>query len=53
MALSYASKEVNFMDQFKKAILAIFSFCQNGTFEPMHEIQKKIYQIRVPPHWTY
>ena len=21
---------------------AIFHFCQNGTFEPMHEIQKKI-----------
>ena len=41
-----ASKEVfwpkkflNFMHRFKSAILAIFSFCQNGTFEPVHEIQ--------------
>ena len=24
----------------KSAILAIFQFCQNGTFEPVHEIQK-------------
>ena len=24
---------------FKSAILVIFPFCQNGTFEPMHEIQ--------------
>ena len=42
-----ASKEVfwpkfflNFMHRFKIAILAIFQFCQNGTFEPVHEIQK-------------
>ena len=28
------------MDRFKSAILAIFQFCQNGTFEPVHEIQK-------------
>ena len=41
-----ASKEVfwpkiflNFMHGFKSAILAIFTFCQNGTFEPVHEIQ--------------
>ena len=41
-----ASKEVfwpenilNFMHGFKSAILSIFRFCQNGTFEPMHEIQ--------------
>ena len=41
-----ASKEVfwpkkilNFMLGFKSAILAIFPFCQNGTFEPVHEIQ--------------
>ena len=27
------------MDRFKSAILAIFQFCQNGTFEPVHEIQ--------------
>ena len=25
--------------RFKSAILAIFNFCQNGTFEPVHEIQ--------------
>ena len=42
-----ASKEVfwpknilNFMQGLKNAILAIFSFCQNATFEPLHEIQK-------------
>ena len=28
------------MHGFKSAILAIFLFCQNGTFEPVHEIQK-------------
>ena len=28
----------NFMHGFKSAILAIFQFLQNGTFEPMHEI---------------
>ena len=31
---------LNFMHRFKSAILAIFQFCQNGTFEPVHEIQK-------------
>ena len=31
---------LNFMHRFKSAILAIFNFCQNGTFEPVHEIQK-------------
>ena len=31
---------LNFMHGFKSAILAIFHLCQNGTFEPMHEIQK-------------
>ena len=34
---------LNFMHGFKSAIFAIFPFCQNGTFEPMHEIQKKIW----------
>jgi hypothetical protein len=28
------------MHGFKSAILAIFPFCQNGTFEHVHEIQK-------------
>ena len=28
------------MHGFKSAILAIFPFYQNGTFEPVHEIQK-------------
>ena len=28
------------MHGFKSAILAIFQFYQNGTFEPVHEIQK-------------
>ena len=27
------------MHGFKSAILAIFQFCQNGTFEPVHEIR--------------
>jgi hypothetical protein len=27
------------MHRFKSANLAIFQFCQNGTFEPVHEIQ--------------
>ena len=31
------------MQGFKSAILAIFPLCQNGTFEPVHEIQKKIW----------
>ena len=33
------------MHRFKSAILAIFQFFQNGTFEPMHEIWKKNDQI--------
>jgi hypothetical protein len=32
---------LNYIDGFKSAILAIFPFYQNGTFEPLHEIQKK------------
>ena len=35
----WPKKNSNFMHRFKSAILAIFSFCQNGTFEPVHEIQ--------------
>ena len=31
------------MHGFKSAILAIFHFCQNGTFEPVYEIQKKFW----------
>ena len=31
------------MHGFKSAILAIFPFCQNGTFEPVHEIQKNFW----------
>ena len=34
-----AKKKLNFMHGFKSAILAIFQFWQNGTFEPVHEIQ--------------
>ena len=36
----WPKKFLNFMHGFKSAILAIFHFCQNGTFEPVHEIQK-------------
>ena len=46
----YASKEVfwqkivlNFMHGFKSAILAECKNCQNATFEPVHEIQKKFW----------
>ena len=35
---------MNFMHGFKSAILAIFPLCQNGTFEPVHVIQKKFGQ---------
>ena len=33
-------KILNFMYRFKSAILAKMKNCQNGTFEPVHEIQK-------------
>ena len=32
---------LNFMHGFKSAILRELKNCQNGTFEPLHEIQKK------------
>ena len=31
---------LNFMQGFKSAILAKLKTCQNGTYEPLHEIQK-------------
>ena len=31
----WSKKNSNFMHGFKSAILAIFHFCQNGTFEPV------------------
>ena len=34
----WPKKILNFMHGFKSAILAIFQFLQNGTFEPVHEI---------------
>ena len=43
------------MHGFKSAILAIFHFCQNGTFEPVHEIQKifwpKAFLIQINHEW--
>ena len=39
----WPKKFLNFMHGFKSAILAIFHFCQNGTFEPVHEIQKNFW----------
>ena len=36
---AFGKKNLNFMQGFKSAIFAIFQFCQNGTFEPVHEIQ--------------
>ena len=39
----WSKKIWNFMHRFKSAILAIFQFCQNGTFEPVHEIQKNFW----------
>ena len=35
------------MLRFKSAILAKLKNCQNGTFEPVHEIQKKILAKRL------
>ena len=35
---SFGQKKFNFMHEFKSAILAIFQFWQNDTFEPVHEI---------------
>ena len=46
--LQIASKEVfrpkklNFMHGFKSSILPELKNCQNGTFEPVHGVQKKI-----------
>mgnify|MGYP001229335960 CR=1 FL=1 len=31
------------MPRLKSAILTIFQFCQNGTFEPVHEIQNNFW----------
>ena len=49
-----ASKEVfwskyflNFMLGFKSAILTIFQYNQNGTFEPVHEMLKKFLAKRL------
>ena len=36
---SFSKKNLNFMHGFKSAILAEWKNCQNGTFEPVHEIQ--------------
>ena len=35
----WPKKFLNFMHRFKSAILAKMKNCQNGTFEPVHEIQ--------------
>ena len=43
-----AKKFLNFMHGFKSAILAKMKNCQNGTFEPVHEIQKKFW-----PEYVY
>ena len=36
----WPKKILNFIHRFKSAILAKLKNCQNGTFEPVHEIQK-------------
>ena len=36
-------KILNLMQGFKSAILPKVKNCQNDTFEPLHEIQKKIW----------
>ena len=36
----WPKKFLNFMHGFKSAILAIFRFCKNSTFEPVREIQE-------------
>ena len=40
---SFGPKKINFRHRFKSAILAFFHFCENGTFQPVHEIKKKIW----------
>jgi hypothetical protein len=39
----WAKKILNFMHGFKSAILAERKDCQNGTFEPVHKIQKNFW----------
>jgi hypothetical protein len=36
---AFGQKKLNFMHGFKSATLTVFQFCQNGTFEPVHEIE--------------
>ena len=40
---SWPKEYLNFIHGFKSAILAIFQFWQNGTFELVHEIQKFVW----------
>ena len=41
------------MHKLKSAILTTFSFCQNGTFEPVYEIQKKMAKSILLKHYEY
>ena len=40
---AYGKKKLNLMHRFKSVILAKLKNCQNGTFEPVHEIQKNFW----------
>ena len=46
----WPKKYLNIMHGFKSAILAIFTFCQNGTFEPVHKIQDFFWGIMKVPY---
>ena len=39
----WSKKILNFIHRFKSAILAKLKNCQNGTFKPVHEIQKNVW----------
>ena len=41
------------MHRFKNAILAIFQFFQNGTFEPVHEIWNFLTKSILLKHYEY
>ena len=45
---AFGQKKLNFMHGFKSAILAIFQFWQNGTFEPVHEIENNFWPKDFP-----
>ena len=45
----WQKRKLIFMHGFKKAILAIFPFCQNGTFDPVPPLSPDQRQVERPP----